>query len=384
MSQVIDTSIQVESRAEFIVFSVDGPVKDQKMFRLQNPERLVIDVDSLEGAGVHLPANYSGHTIQTIRFGQFDQDTSRIVVELSGPIASAEIHRFTPGSKQQPGRFVVKVVPLANFSEGAERPEASTTNAPSITTPLLAQAGIPVPVFKPNRAGQPVKPHIIIDAGHGGKDPGALGEDGTLEKSLTLTYAQMLAKALEKTGRYRVSLTREDDRYVLLPDRVKIAREKKGQIFISIHADTAGSSKASGLSIYTVSETASDAEAAALAEQENSVDLLSGMEMGVEDKAVADILLDLTQRETKNKSSQLADGMVGAFQRQSIRLLPNTHRFAGFRVLKAPDIPSVLIEVGFLSNPQDERNLKSGEYQKKLANGVLAGLDHYFQETGAP
>ena len=374
LSEVVQTTVQAEPRAEFVVFHLNGPLRQQKIFRLQDPERLVIDIDTVRGTGVQMPPGYNGRLLKNIRFGQFDEDTSRIVIELSGPVEKAEVHRFSAGSEKAPGRYVVEVVPRANFNYGTYRP-------PVAPPPAIEGGRYPVPVLKPFRAVQKQKPHIVIDAGHGGKDPGALGMSGTLEKGITLSYAVMLAEALEKSGRYRVSLTRDDDRFILLPDRVKIARDLKGDLFISVHADTASSAKAKGLSIYTVSETASDAEAAALAEQENSVDLLAGLDVGVEDKAVADILLDLTQRETKNKSSRLADIMVDGFRRENIRLLPNTHRFAGFRVLKAPDIPSVLIEIGFLSNPEDERNLKSAAYRKQLAKGVLRGLDDYFNGT---
>lgn len=370
-SDVLKTTVQTERRAEFIVFHVNGPVRQQKLFRLQNPERVVIDVDTVDGAGVQLPADYRGALLRNIRFGQFDTDTSRIVIELTGPVQKAELHRFSEGNAKTPGRFVVEVVPLANFSYVASPP-------PEAPAAPAKAGGYPLPILKPALPSARPKPHIVIDAGHGGKDPGALGKSGTFEKAITLSYARQLAAAIEKTGRYHVSLTRDDDRFILLPDRVRIAREGKGDLFISIHADTASSPKARGLSIYTVSETASDAEAAALAEQENSVDLLSGLDVGVEDKAVADILLDLTQRDTKNKSSRLADIMLDAFRKEQVRLLPNAHRYAGFRVLKAPDIPSVLIEIGFLSNPQDERNLKSSQYPRQFGRAVIAGLDDYF------
>jgi N-acetylmuramoyl-L-alanine amidase len=372
-TEILRTSLQVEAQREYVVFHVAGPIHQQKIFRLQNPERLVIDLDSVQGDGVGLPKEYQGSLIRNIRFGQFDTDTSRVVIELSGPVQKAEVHRFSEGSVGSPGRFVVEVVPLANFSPSPRNPTV-------VLTPAEGE-GYPFPILKPVRQEARPKPHIVIDAGHGGKDPGAVTRDGTQEKSITLSYARRLAEALEKTGRYRVSLTRGDDRFILLPDRVRIARDLKSDLFISVHADTASSPKARGLSIYTVSETASDAEAAALAEQENSVDLLSGLEVGVEDKAVADILIDLTQRDTKNKSSRLADILVETFRSEKIYLLPNTHRFAGFRVLKAPDIPSVLIEIGFLSNPADQRNLKSAEYPKQLARGVIAGLDRYFSAS---
>ncbi|MBY0355827.1 MAG: N-acetylmuramoyl-L-alanine amidase [Rickettsiales bacterium] len=375
------TSVQVEPRSEFVVFHLNGAVEQQKMFRLQNPERLVIDLSKVENSGVQLPADYRGRLLNTIRFGQFDEDTSRIVIELREPVESAQTHRFSASQKFPHARFVVEVVPRANFKAGTGPSPVPTSYVSGSSVSATQTNGYPIPILKPTHEAEVAKPHIFIDAGHGGKDPGALGGDGTQEKNITLLYARHLAEAIEKSGRYAVTLTRDDDRFILLPDRVAIARAGKGDLFISIHADTASSAKARGLSIYTVSENASDAEAAALAEQENSVDLLSGMDVGVEDKAVADILLDLTQRETKNKSSKLADVMVQSFRKGGVRLLPNTHRFAGFRVLKAPEIPSVLVEIGFLSNPDDERNLKSTQYRRILARGIIDGLDAYYSQN---
>lgn len=370
LTDIVMTSAQSKPRSEFVIFHVNGPIIQQKIFRLEKPDRLVIDLNTVHGSGVRMPDNYAGRLLRNIRFGQFDTDTSRLVIELSESVEKAEMHRFTSGDEKNSGRFVVEVVPRTNFNDTPYQP-------PVVVPPAVAAARYPLPIFKPHAFAKQ-KPLIVIDAGHGGKDPGALGRDKTLEKNVTLSYARKLAKALEATGRYRTLLTRTDDRFILLPDRVKIARKNKGDIFLSVHADTAGTPKARGLSIYTVSETASDSEAEALAEQENSVDVLSGATMGVADEVVADILLDLAQRDTKNKASRLADTMVDAFREQGIRLLPNTHRFAGFRVLKAPDIPSLLIEIGFLSNPDDERNLRSAEYPKKLAHGVVKGLDAYF------
>ena len=221
------------------------------------------------------------------------------------------------------------------------------------------------------------KPLIIIDPGHGGHDPGTKGFSGGHEKDLTLIYAKNLQNSLLKTGRYRVSLTRSDDRYLFLGERVKVARQAKGNLFISIHADSAPVKTAMGLSVYTISEKASDKQSEALAAKENKADLIGGMDFSDTSKDVADILIELTQRETRAKSIKFADILVKHF-RHSVNLLNHTHRFAGFAVLKAPEIPSVLIEVGFLTNKKEENLLKTSKYQEKFARGVIDSLDDYF------
>ena len=224
----------------------------------------------------------------------------------------------------------------------------------------------------------PYKPLIVIDAGHGGVDPGATSHKGHHEKHLTLRYAKALRHALLRTGLYRVLLTRGDDRFLLLRKRVDIARRNKGDIFISLHADSAPSQDARGLSVYTLSAKASDEVAAALADRENKVDILAGLDITTEHAEVADILFDLVQRDTKARSTQLAQTVLSNLQ-DKVRLLPNPHRQAGFAVLKAPDIPSILIEMGFLSNRHDERLLRTAAHQQKLVDGIVRGIGAYMR-----
>ncbi|MEQ1789661.1 MAG: N-acetylmuramoyl-L-alanine amidase, partial [Rickettsiales bacterium] len=220
-------------------------------------------------------------------------------------------------------------------------------------------------------------PLIVIDAGHGGVDPGTIGKNGTKEKDLVLGYAKELRNKLLKLKKYRVVLTRSDDEFIMLRGRVAIARREKASLFISIHADSAENSSARGLSVYTVSEKASDKEAETLAARENKSDIIGGMDLSTERADVADILISLAQRETKNNSATFADFLVVNL-RKRVNMLPNSHRFAGFAVLKAPDIPSVLIEVGFLSHPDEEREVKSKHYRNKVVDGIADGIDAYF------
>ncbi len=227
------------------------------------------------------------------------------------------------------------------------------------------------------------KPLIIIDPGHGGVDPGTTGPNGVNEKDVVLQFAKALKARLLKSGHYRVELTRETDEFIMLRQRVKIARDKKADLFISMHADSAPEAAARGLSVYTLSEKSSDEEAAALAARENKSDVLAGMDLSEERQDVADILISLAQRDTANRSSQLADLLVYSLDGK-VRLLSNSHRFAGFAVLKAPDIPSALIELGFLSHPQEEKQLKTASYRQTVVDGIASGVESYFtQNQGA-
>ncbi len=262
---------------------------------------------------------------------------------------------------------------------------APNTSGPVNTAPPpgdVQQAGIMtlppgVPRLRPVPAMPARLPLVYIDPGHGGPDPGTIGHSGTFEKSVTLAVAQELERQLLATGRYRVKLTREKDVFVALRERFAMAREDQADIFISLHADSSFVGDPRGLSVYTLSETSSDAEAAALAAKENKADLIAGVDLSKQSNAVSSILIDLTQRETKNQSARFAELLVNELSRVTM-LLPNTHRFAGFAVLKAPDIASVLIEMGYLSNVQDEALLLSPAHRAKLAGAMLRAIDGYF------
>ena len=186
------------------------------------------------------------------------------------------------------------------------------------------------------------------------------------------------AKTLKKTGRYKVILTRKRDKYIPLRKRVAIARTSEADLFISVHADSVKNRRIRGASVYTLSENASDKEAAELARKENKSDLIFGKDLSNEDFQVANILIDLAQRETMNHSARFANILVNEL-RHATRVLPRTHRFAGFRVLKAPDVPSVLLELGFLSNRQDEVSLRTKKYRNKIAKAIVKSVDNYFK-----
>ena len=270
------------------------------------------------------------------------------------------------GSKAEP----VKPRRARARAQGRVRPPASARETARATPDL------PIPNRKPRaRGGRRV---IAIDPGHGGVDPGAIGRSGVLEKDITLRTARILKRRLERSGRYRVVLTRNRDVFIRLRDRIAIARRHDADLFISLHADSIRRAGIRGLSVYTLSEKASDKEAAELADKENKADLIAGIDLSAETPEVTDILIDLAQRETMNESVRFAAVLVQEMRRVT-KLLRKTHRFAGFAVLKAPDIPSVLVEMGFLSNRQDERALRQESYRARIADSVAQAIDHYFE-----
>ncbi len=354
---------------EIIIISVAN-VEKKKIFTVPNPERLVVDVPSVAGKyKVALPDDYSGKLIKAVRFGQFDPKTSRFVFDLEQAIKVSsqrlegnklviDIIGSTTNSSNE--NLVKKEIKTISKNNGKK----SEKNIKNFKSPKKYKSNLP--------------PLIIIDAGHGGVDPGAIGDGGTQEKDVVLGYALALKTKLLKLNKYRVQLTRSEDEFIMLRKRVEIARKAGASLFISLHADSAEEEEARGLSVYTVSENASDKEAEALAARENKSDIIGGMDLSDERAEVADILISLAQRETKNNSAMFADFLVANLDNR-VRTLPNTHRFAGFAVLKAPDIPSVLIEIGFLSHPQEEKEIKSKTYREKVTSGIIAGIEAYFR-----
>lgn len=260
------------------------------------------------------------------------------------------------------------VVPAARLASPPRRTQGITVPIP----PPAKAIGLP-PVSGPQGA-----PLVVIDPGHGGHDPGAInGETGTREKDLTLAIARAIRRELLGTGRVRVALTRADDRFLVLEERYGIARRLHADLFLSVHADAADNPDAHGATVYTLSETASDREAARLAARENRADIIDGVNLGGQSSDVSSILIDLTQRETMNVSSSFAD----LLRRETSPLVPfrdRYHRFASLVVLKAPDIPSVLFETGYITNEGDVRFLTSAEGQAAVARGVAKAITIHF------
>lgn len=250
-----------------------------------------------------------------------------------------------------------------------------------LASPPPVMARLPVAKPGPVIATGPQKRVIVIDPGHGGDDPGAVGISGVYEKDTTLRVGKLVTDLLARDDRYHVVMTRTTDVYVPLRERVEIARRSKADLFLSLHADSLEQREVRGASVYTLSESASDTEAATLAAKENRSDLVAGIDMKREAADVSIILIELSQRATMNEAVRFSRILMPELAKRTL-LVRNTHRFAGFRVLTAPDVPSVLIELGYMSNREDERNLRSDAWRSAVAQGIEAAVDAFFEDDG--
>lgn len=358
-----------------IVFDADSKF-DYKVFALSNPNRLVIDTQGVEVAPAVSRNKDQNVFVENVRVGSTGVNGVRIVFDLQKPVILKKAFMLPPQSSFN-WRFAI------DLEASSERDFLSRVgNAHALSSDDYNSADVrpenkatDMPKADSSRGKRKI---IVIDAGHGGVDPGAIGYSGTYEKNITLSMAKELKEILDKNSNYKVYLTRNRDVFIPLRDRVKISRKHDADLFISIHADSAKNRKAVGLSVYTLSETASDKEAAALAEKENKADIVAGLNFAEHSKEVSDILLNLAQRETNNSSSEFAT-LLSNQMSKIVKTVSNTHRFAGFAVLKAPDVPSVLLELGYLSNPTEERQLRQKSYRLKLANATVKAIDKYFQ-----
>lgn len=375
-----------------IVVELDAPVRFSTMV-LAAPPRLVIDLPEVRWRVEDGRLSSPRGLVTGQRYGRFDDGQSRLVVDLAGPFAITD--QFTlPGKRGDPSfRVVIDVAPAASMATAATT-AAPSPPAPSVAPPpaaptngsrtdgsrAVAAAGSPVAVAMvapPPPRPEQKKPVIVLDPGHGGVDPGGIGANGIEEKTITLPMALEVKRLLEAEGRYKVVLTRHDDTYITLRDRVRIAHDVGADLFVSMHADISGDRAQRGASVYTLSEKASDREAARLAASENKVDILGGADLSNQDPVVTSILIDLAQRDTSNHSITLADDLVDQLGKVT-HLVRHTRRFAGFVVLKSPETPSVLIELGYLSNAQDARRLAQPSYRAKLAAAIVRAIDRYF------
>ena len=364
---------------------------------LSNPYRFVVDFTDTDWQveGIARRGPLSRDPATSYRFGNPDPQTGRVVIEMNAP--AAPVRRFTlPAAEGGGHRLVFDLVDrgptafqLAGRALAAEgvrayaaaRPAAKPAPAARPTPkPAPQSTAKPAVSITPQKA-RPKKWRVFIDAGHGGKDPGAIGRSKTLEKDITLAASRELADQLRSTGLIEPVLSRTDDRYLRLRQRIQLARDRQADVFISLHADAAPSAKARGISVFTLSDTASDKEAALLAKKENQADLIGGPDLSVEDPDAAGELLRMFQRESMNQSTYLANAIL-----RQIRDMPGGdrrgHRFAGFAVLKAPDMPSVLVEMGFITNREDEANLRDPAYRTKLLERLARATINYLVEYG--
>jgi N-acetylmuramoyl-L-alanine amidase len=339
---------------------------------LDNPKRLVVDVDNVNVSRSIENTKDKNNIVGRVRVGTLEGNKKRIVFDLQKPVTIKKAFMLSPQSNFN-WRLAI------DLNVAAERDFLSKVGlGHSIGNSAKNNGGSSTPAIKATNNDN-AKKTVVIDAGHGGHDPGAIGYSGVYEKNITLAAAKELKRQLDKEGKYKVFLTRNTDIFIPLRDRVKIARKYNADLFISLHADSASNRSAKGLSVYTLSETASDKEAEALAERENKVDIIAGVNMFEQSKEVNDVLISLAQRETRNRSSEFAR-CIELEMRKSVQLISNTHRFAGFAVLKAPDVPAVLLEMGYLSNRTEEANLRTPAYRKKLGEAAARAIDRYFTD----
>lgn len=340
---------------------------DIRAFTLAHPYRVVIDMPQVT---FQLPAK-TGETgrglVKAFRFGLVMQGGSRMVIDLSRP-ARIDKAFVIEAANDQPARLVLE---LAATDRESFLRTVALENRASETRKLEAH-----PEQKPG--GDP-RPLVVIDPGHGGIDNGTKAASGEAEKTIVLEFSLLLRDKIEKTGKYRVVMTRTDDTFVALGDRVQLARSRQAALFISIHADALrrGDGDAHGATVYTLSERPSDAVAARLAEAENQADAIAGIDLSSEPKDVAGILIDLARRETKTFSQQFAQAVVKEL-RKAARLHQNPLKSAGFVVLKAPDVPSVLVELGYVTNKADLKSLISTEWRDRTANLIVQAVEAFF------
>lgn len=348
------------------------------VFTLGDPYRVIVDLPNVK---FDLPVN-SGRAgrglVSAYRYGVIAPGKARMVLDATGPV-KIEKSFVQAEFEDQPARLVVDLV---RTDVHTFRTRLAAAEKPVETVASVTPAGRKI---ARHAAPAQEKPVIVIDPGHGGIDSGAIGVGGINEKDIVLKAALRLRQKLEKTGRYRVVLTRSDDTFIPLTGRVKVARANEASLFISLHADYIPKREgdARGATIYTVSDKASDKEAARLADKENKADLIAGLDLSKQSDDIVNILYDLTHRETKNFSSLFQRTLVGRLKTGGILLHQDAMRSAGFVVLKAPDVPSVLVELGYVSNAEDMKNLTSDAWRDKVTDSIAASVRTFFAEHSA-
>jgi N-acetylmuramoyl-L-alanine amidase len=338
-----------------------------RAFTLADPYRVVIDMPEV---AFQLPpkAGDSGRgLIKQFRFGLIMPGGSRMVFDVAKPVRIDKAF-VVDAVDGEPARLVLDLAPTdrESFLRRSALDNKPTGEQPPARSQPAARSGDP-------------RPLVMLDPGHGGIDTGTVAPSGDMEKSIVLAFAQRLREEIEKAGKYRVQMTRSDDTFIPLADRVRIARNAGASLFVSIHADSLPRREgdAEGATVYTLSGSATDSEAERLAEKENRADVIAGVDLKDEPDDVAGILLDLAQRETKTFSLQFAHKLVGGLK-AATRLHKEPIKSAGFRVLRAPDIPSALVELGYVSNKQDLQSLLSERWRERTAASVAGAIDGYF------
>jgi N-acetylmuramoyl-L-alanine amidase len=363
----VDARLADDGGPATLTFDLSLPV-EAHAFSMVDPDRIVVDVPEvnfqIDPAVGRAPQGRSlGKIIKSFRFGLLAPGKSRIVIDLAAPAQVTGVTTQPIVEGAPPARLRIE---LSKCERSAFLQSVKDSESPAPDSRAHSEAPVHAPLT------------IVLDPGHGGVDSGAIGLGGAVEKTIVFEFTSELAKKLEASGRYHVVLTRDGDQFVSLADRVKLARDVGAALLISIHADTLHAAEdVSGATVYTVADRASDAEAARIAERENAADKAAGVEQTEEAAGVADILFDLKRRETRAYAHLFSRGIVEEWKSAG-RLNHNPERSAGFVVLKAPDYPSVLLELGYLSSPQDLKSMNSPVWRNRATTALVTAVDRFF------
>ena len=407
-TSVINIRLSTNGEKERIVIETTNKT-NFNAFILQKPYRLVVDLQNTS-LDVKAPSFKANNVVDTLRIGKFSESDTRLVFDLNIKTKIKKSFYLAPNSDNKNHRIVIdmtfnkkdletediigKLIEENNLYEVepnilndlidgilADNSKIESNKPKNLNTPKAGAKSnnSPKNLASYNIAKEKRKPRIIIDAGHGGKDPGTIGLRGTKEKIITLTYAKSIKEGLEATGKYKVYLTRNQDFYIELRERVSIARRYKGDLFISIHADSAMNKSARGVSIYTLSQKASDTRTAQLAQKENKADIIGGLNLYGEYQYTINTLVDISRRQAMNDSKKFAKLLEREFNNRNIQGLGQMVKHANFAVLTSADMPSILLELGFLSNKTDERMIRSFGYKTKIVNSIVSSVNKYFK-----
>lgn len=370
-----------------LVFDLSGTVS-YEVISMSNPNRVVIDLANVRArTPLQLPAAAAAH-VKQLRYAQRGEQELRVVLDLTRPVRIRDA-QLAPQEQASGSRVVIDLLDDAAATTRAEPVAVAAPPVPKPTAPPFTQPiATPTPgaaaaaKLSPKPVGRKARDIVIaIDAGHGGADVGAIGTSGTYEKDITLAVARELAALINRTSGMRAVLTRSRDEYLALRERTERARAHKADLFVSIHADAVRNKRVQGSSVFVLSQRGASSEAARwLAEQENAVDLVGGVSLDDKDHVLKSVLLDLSQTASLEASLDVASQVLSA-----LKTVGKTHsgqvQSAGFMVLKSPDIPSLLVETAFISNPDEERRLRNPKFRRQLAVAIQTGIISYFNQN---
>jgi N-acetylmuramoyl-L-alanine amidase len=376
-NQIIDLTTIDKNQDLRLTFEVTDFPK-YRVFTTSKPEKLVIDFQDSE---IKSRLDFSkSKSFKSIKITTNSHSDLRIIIYLNQNVQVSKSNIIKPfGDK----KYLLEI--YLKFDDQPVQKNNFSKVKYTLVTPLNSKIADKImgddDDAKPAAKNVKIKakPIIVIDAGHGGKDPGTIGDYArSKEKNVTLAYAKELKRYLDKTGKYKAFLTRDNDYFIPLNQRVEKSRKLKADLFISIHADSSNDDETTGLSIYTLSEKSSDKQAEILAQKENKSDIIGGVNFSGTSGEIMNTLINLSQRDSMNSSAKFAEIAIKTLHNEDIEILQNTHRFAGFRVLTAPDVAAVLIELGYLSNKHEERQLNDVFHRRKVAQVLVESIDRYF------